>query len=215
MYILKMKISNDLGKDAVFPLVLRLAIPAMLAQLVNVLYAIIDRMFIGHIPEIGDLALAGVGVCGPIVTLLSSFGTLIGIGGSITMAMKMGENKNDDAKTILSNSFLMLTGISVILTVLFLLIRNKMIIWFGGSALTFEYAKTYLTIYTAGTFFALLALGLNYFITCQGYAMIGMITVFIGAIANIVLDYVFIFIFDLQVAGAAYATVIAQFLSCL
>ncbi|MEG1964942.1 MAG: MATE family efflux transporter, partial [Oscillospiraceae bacterium] len=210
-----MKHANDLGKDKVSSLVLRLAIPSMLSQLVNVLYGIIDRMFIGHIPLIGDLALAGVGVCGPIVTLLSSFGTLVGIGGSIMMAMKMGEGKKEDAKDILSNSFLMLVVFSAVLTTFFLLTKRYMINWFGGSPLTYEYANTYLTIYTIGTFFALLAIGLNYFITCQGFAMIGMMTVFVGAISNIILDAVFIFVFKLGVAGAAWATVISQFLSCI
>ncbi|MEG1620775.1 MAG: MATE family efflux transporter, partial [Oscillospiraceae bacterium] len=168
-----------------------------------------------HIPIIGNLALAGVGVCGPIVTLLSSFGTLVGIGGSIMMAMKMGEGKKEDAKDILSNSFLMLVIFSTVLTAFFLLTKRYMINWFGGSPLTYEYANTYLTIYTIGTFFALLAIGLNYFITCQGFAMIGMMTVFVGAISNIILDAVFIFVFKLGVAGAAWATVISQFLSCI
>ncbi|MEG3006185.1 MAG: MATE family efflux transporter, partial [Oscillospiraceae bacterium] len=210
-----MKHANDLGKDKVSSLVLRLAIPSMLSQLVNVLYGIIDRMFIGHIPIIGNLALAGVGVCGPIVTLLSSFGTLVGIGGSIMMAMKMGEGKKEDAKDILSNSFLMLVIFSTVLTAFFLLTKRYMINWFGGSPLTYEYANTYLTIYTIGTFFALLAIGLNYFITCQGFALIGMMTVFVGAISNIILDAVFIFVFKLGVAGAAWATVISQFISCI
>lgn len=210
-----MKHSNDLGKDKVSSLVVKLAVPAMLAQLVNVLYGIVDRMFIGHIPIIGDVALAGVGVCGPIVTLLSSFGTLIGIGGSITMAMKMGEGDNEKARKILSNSFLMLTIFSVALTAFFLLTKTFMINQFGGSPTTFEYADTYLTIYTLGTFFALMAIGLNYFITCQGFSMVGMTTVFIGAITNIILDAVFIFVFNFGVAGAAWATVISQLFSCL
>lgn len=210
-----MKKANDLGNDSVFSLVLKLTVPAMLAQLVNVLYGIIDRMFIGHIPVIGDLALAGVGVCGPIVTLISSFGTLVGIGGSIMMATTMGKGDDKEAKKILSNSFLMLLIFSGILTTIFLLTKSQMINLFGGSEATFVYADTYLTIYTLGTFFALLALGLNYFITCQGFSFNGMITVFIGAISNIILDAVFIFIFKMGVAGAAVATVISQFFSCL
>ena len=210
-----MKKANDLGNDSVFSLVLKLTVPAMLAQLVNVLYGIIDRMFIGHIPVIGDLALAGVGVCGPIVTLISSFGTLVGIGGSIMMATTMGKGDDKEAKKILSNSFLMLLIFSGFLTTIFLLTKTQMINLFGGSEATFVYADTYLTIYTLGTFFALLALGLNYFITCQGFSFNGMITVFIGAISNIILDAVFIFGFNLGVAGAAIATVISQFFSCL
>lgn len=209
-----LKMKSDLGKDSIIKLVLKLAIPSMIAQLVNVLYSIIDRMFIGQIPLIGDLALAGVGVCGPIVTLLSSFGTLVGIGGSILMSMKMGEKKNDEAETILSNSFIMLIGISLGLTILFLFSKEYLITWFGGSSDIFEYANTYLTIYTLGTFFALLAMGLNYFITCQGFSMIAMFTVLMGAITNIVLDALFINVLNLGVAGAAWATVIAQVLSC-
>ncbi len=210
-----MKKDNDLGNDSVFSLVLKLTIPAMLAQLVNVLYGIIDRMYIGHIPVIGDLALAGVGVCGPIVTFISSFGTLVGIGGSIMMATTMGRGDDKEAKKILSNSFLMLLMFSAVLTTIFLLTKKQMINIFGGSPATFEYADTYLTIYTMGTFFALLALGLNYFITCQGFSLNGMITVFIGAVSNIILDPVFIFGFKMGVAGGAVATVISQFLSCL
>ena len=156
---------KDLGKDSILKLVFSLAIPAMIAQLVNVLYSIVDRMFVGQIPEIGNQALAAVGVCGPIVTLLSSFGTLIGIGGSILMSIKMGQKKMEDAKQILYTSFIMLICVSIVLTVLFLFLRRPMIYWFGGSDALYQYANTYLTIYTAGTFFALMAIGMNYFIT--------------------------------------------------
>ena len=201
---------NDLGRDSVPKLVLRLAVPTMIAQFVNVLYSIIDRMYIGNIPENGAMALAGVGICGPIVTLLSSFGTLVGLGGSILMAMRMGEGDDKKAKQILSNSFLMLIAFSVVLTVMFLLLKNKLLMWFGASEATFSYADTYLSIYTAGTFFALMAVGLNYFINCQGFSTVGMTTVLIGAIANIVLDPIFIFVFDLGVAGAAIATSLSQ-----
>ncbi len=210
-----MKRANDLGRDPIPSLVLKLAIPTMIAQFVNVLYSIIDRMYIGNIKGIGNLALAGVGVCGPIVSLLSSFGTLIGLGGSILMAMKLGEGNHKKAKQILSNCFLMLTLFSIFLTILFLIFKDQLLMWFGASEITFPYADTYLTIYTAGTFFALMAMGLNYFITCQGFSMIGMITVLIGAVTNIVLDPVFIFVLHMDVAGAAIATVIAQFASCV
>ena len=209
-----MKHTNDLGKDCIPSLVLKLAIPTMIAQFVNVLYSIIDRMYIGNIKEFGNLALAGVGICGPIVSLLSSFGTLIGLGGSILMAMKLGEGNKKKAAQILSNCFLILTVFSVFLTILFLLCKEQLLMWFGASEITFPYADTYLTIYTAGTFFALMAMGLNYFITCQGFSTVGMITVLIGAIANIILDPIFIFVFHMDVAGAALATVIAQFASC-
>ncbi|WP_029505154.1 MATE family efflux transporter [Lachnoclostridium phytofermentans] len=210
-----MKKTNDLGKDKISSLVYKLAIPTMIAQLVNVLYSIIDRMYIGNIPEIGDIALAGVGVCGPIVTLLSSFGTLVGLGGSILMAMKMGEQKKKEAEQILSNSFLMLLIVSGALTFIFLLSKDFLLYQFGASDITFPYANTYMTIYTIGTFFALLSIGLNYFITCQGYSMVSMTTVLIGAISNIILDSVFVFVLHMGVAGAAIATVIAQLFSCL
>lgn len=183
-----MKRANDLGRDPIPSLVLKLAIPTMIAQFVNVLYSIIDRMYIGNIKGIGNLALAGVGVCGPIVSLLSSFGTLIGLGGSILMAMKLGEGNHKKAKQILSNCFLMLTLFSIFLTILFLIFKDQLLMWFGASEITFPYADTYLTIYTAGTFFALMAMGLNYFITCQGFSMIGMITVLIGAVTNFLLS---------------------------
>lgn len=210
-----MKKENDLGRDPVGKLVVRLAVPTMIAQFVNILYSIIDRMYIGNIPKIGDLALAGVGICGPIVTLLSSFGTLVGLGGSILMAMRLGEGNEKRAKQLMSNSFLMLLSFAAVLTVLFLLLKDKLLMWFGASPVTFEYANTYMTIYTAGTFFALMSIGLNYFITCQGFATVGMATVLTGAITNIILDPIFIFGFRMNVAGAAVATVIAQMASCI
>lgn len=209
-----MKHQTDLGKDRIPILVLKLAIPSMIAQFVTVLYSIIDRMFIGNIKEIGDAALAGVGVCGPIVTLLTSFGTLIGLGGSILMSMRMGAGRKKQAESILAHSFAMLVLFSAILTILFLVSKKYLLNWFGASPVTFPYADAYLTIYTAGTFFALMAIGLNYFITCQGFPAVGMITVLIGAVTNIILDPIFIFLLDMKVAGAAIATVIAQFASC-
>ena len=208
------KRQNDLGQDPIFSLVLRLAIPTMLAQLVSVLYSIVDRMYIGNIPEIGTTALAGVGVCGPIVTLLSSFATLIGLGGSPIMAMRMGQGQKDMAQRILNTCFLVLVVLSLGLTALFLLTKEHLLLWFGASADTFPYADTYMTIYTAGTFFALMATGMNSFLICQGFSGLGMGTVMLGAALNIVLDPVFIFLLDLGVAGAAVATVLSQMASC-
>ena len=195
------KRQNDLGQDPIFSLVLRLAIPTMLAQLVSVLYSIVDRMYIGNIPDIGTTALAGVGVCGPIVTLLSSFATLIGLGGSPIMAMRMGQGQKDMAQRILNTCFLVLVVLSLGLTALFLLTKEHLLLWFGASADTFPYADTYMTIYTAGTFFALMATGMNSFLICQGFSGLGMGTVMLGAALNIVLDPVFIFLLDLGVAG--------------
>lgn len=209
-----MRRTNDLGNDPVFPLVCRLAIPTMLAQMVSVLYSIVDRMYIGNIPDIGDLALAGVGVCGPIVTLLGSFATLVGLGGSPILAMRMGEGNRREAERVLSNSFFMLLGLSVVLTALFLLLKEHLLMWFGASEATFAYADSYLTIYTAGTFFALMATGMNSFLIAQGFSGLGMATVMLGAVLNIVLDPVFIFGMGLGVAGAAIATVLSQMASC-
>ena len=205
-----MRRTNDLGKDPVFPLVCRLAIPTMLAQMVSVLYSIVDRMYIGNIPEIGDLALAGVGVCGPIVTLLGSFATLVGLGGSPILAMRMGEGNEKEARKVLSNSFLMLLVLSGVLTTLFLLLKGYLLMWFGASPATFGYANTYLTIYTAGTFFALMATGMNSFLIAQGFSGLGMATVMLGAVLNIALDPVFIFVFRLEIAGAAMATALSN-----
>ena len=209
-----MNTTTDLGTTPMKRLVLQLALPSMAAQFVNVLYSIIDRMYIGHISGDGALALAGAGVCGPVVTLLTSFGTLVGIGGSITMGIRLGEKNEKKARQVLANSFLMLCIFSLLLTVSFLLLKDQLLMLFGASDATFSYANTYLTIYTAGTFFALMATGLNYFINCQGFPLVGMTTVFIGAIANILLDPVFIFALHMGIAGAAIATVISQFLSC-
>ncbi len=206
--------TNDLGRDRLFPLVCRLAIPTMLAQLVSVLYSIVDRIYIGNIPEIGGLALAGVGVCGPIVTLLSSFASLVGLGGAPILAMRLGEGRKDEAERVASNGLLLLLILSAALTTVFLLLKNRLLMWFGASEDTFGYANTYLTIYTAGTVFALLATGLNSYLIAQGCSGLGMLTVVLGAVLNIVLDPVFIFLLNMDVAGAAVATVISQMASC-
>ena len=209
-----MRRENDLGGDPVFRLVVRLAVPTMLAQLVSVLYSIVDRIYIGNLPEIGDLALAGVGVCGPIVTLLSSFAFLVGLGGSPILAMRMGEGNREEAGRVLSTSFLMLLVLSGGLTATFLAGKEQLLMWFGASPATFGYADTYLTIYTAGTFFALMAAGMNSFLIAQGFSGLGMATVMLGAVLNIVLDPIFMFALDMKVAGAAAATVISQMASC-
>lgn len=206
---------NDLGRDPVGRLVFRLAVPSMLAQLVNVLYSIVDRMYIGNIPVIGDVALAGAGVCGPIVTLISSFAFLIGVGGAPIMAMSMGAGDRERARRILSNCAMMLAVLAAVLTVVLLLCKEPMLMAFGASEETFVYADSYLTIYVLGTAFAILSVGLNQFIICQGFSGIGMVTVLIGAALNIVLDPVFIFVLNMGVSGAAVATVISQAASCV
>lgn len=212
IYTMK-KHTNDFEHDAIPQLVLRLAIPTMLAQLVSVLYSIVDRMYIGI--GVGNLALAGVGVCSPIVTLLSSFASLVGLGGSPIMAMRMGEGNQKEARRILNNAFLMLLGLSLVLTVLFWFSKERLLMWFGASAATFEYANTYVSIYTAGTVFALISAGMNSFLIAQGFSGLGMATVVLGAVLNIILDPVFIFLCHMGVAGAAVATVLSQLASCL
>ena len=206
---------NDLGKDDIKLLVRRLAIPSMLAQFVNVLYSIVDRMYIGNIPQVGEVALAGAGVCGPIVTLISSFAFLVGIGGAPLMAIRMGEDNREGAQKILANCFVMLLALSAALTGLAIAFREPMLMFFGASEQTFPYANSYLTYYVMGTVFAILTAGLNQFITCQGFANEAMLTTIIGAVMNIILDPIFIFALDMGVTGAAIATVLSQACSCL
>lgn len=205
-----MELENNLGKDNIKTLVVRLAIPSMLAQFVSVFYSIVDRMYIGNIPEIGELALAGAGVCGPIVTLLTSFSSLTGFGGAPLLSIRMGEKNQEEAKKVIANSFLMLLVIAAVLTVGAWVMKDHLLMWFGTSETTFVYADQYLSIYLAGTAFALIASGMNQFIICQGFAKVGMKSVMLGAIVNLVLDPVFIFTLDMGVSGAAVATVIAQ-----
>lgn len=205
---------NDLGKDNVRTLVLKLALPSMAAQLVNVLYGIVDRIFIGNISLIGEQALAGAGVCGPIVTLVSSFAFLIGIGGAPLLAMRLGEKNIQGARAILANAFVMLFAMGSVLTVVFLVFKTPLLMAFGASETTLPYANTYLTICIAGSLFSLMGTGLNQYIICQGFSTVAMRAVILGAVLNIVLDPIFIFVFDLKVAGAAIATVISQCASC-
>ena len=200
-----MAAENDLGRDNIKKLVIRIAVPSMLAQFVSVLYSIVDRMYIGNIPVSGDMALAGAGVCGPVVTMIGSVAFLVGIGGAPLMSMKMGQGDNKAAERILANCFLMLALCSV---------RIPMLRYFGASDTTLPYANAYFTIYLTGTVFALMATGMNQFIICQGFAKTGMYSVIIGAVLNIVLDPVFIFGFHMGVSGAATATVLSQTASC-
>ncbi|SCJ61977.1 Staphylococcal virulence regulator protein A [uncultured Clostridium sp.] len=204
----------DLGTGKVGKLLISLALPAIIAQLVNVLYNIVDRVFIGRIPN-GEIAMAGVGVAFPIIMLVSAFSALIGFGGAPLVAMKMGEKDNDGAEKIMSNSFSTLIIISIILTVGLLIFKEPLLLAFGASEATLGYAMDYLTIYLIGTIFVQIALGMNPFINTQGFAKIGMITVAIGAIINIVLDPVFIFGLNMGVKGAALATVVGQMVSAI
>lgn len=214
MYLSK-ALTNDLGRDRIGRLLFRLALPSILAQLINALYNIVDRMYIGRIPDIGATALTGVGVTFPIVMIISAFSALIGMGGAPRAAIKMGEGKNEEAARILGNCFAALLGISVLLTVVFILFRDPLLLCFGASQETLPYASSYLLIYVSGTVFVQLALGLNPFINAQGFAKTGMLTVLIGAVLNIVLDPIFIFGLGMGVQGAAIATILSQAVSAL
>lgn len=210
-----MTIENDLGLDDIKKLVWRIAIPSMMAQFVSVLYSIVDRMYIGNIPEAGTFALAGAGVCGPVVTMIGSVAFWVGIGGSPLMSMNLGQGNAKRAKQILANSFLLLAVASVLLMLLVYPFREPMLRFFGASDTTLPYADTYFSIYLSGTFFALMATGMNQFIISQGFAKIGMYSVMLGAVLNIILDPVFIFLLNMGVAGAALATVLSQMASCI
>ena len=206
--------TTDLGKGNIGKLLFKLAAPAIIAQIVNVLYNIVDRIFIGRMPN-GELAMAGVGVAFPIIMIISAFSALIGMGGAPLAAIKMGENNKSDAEKIMGNSFSMLVILSIILTIVFLIFKEPILWKFGASTRTITFAKDYLTIYLLGTLFVLIALGMNPFINTQGFAKTGMITVMIGALINIILDPIFIFVLNLGVKGAAIATVTSQCISAI
>ncbi len=209
------KENNQLGEKSIGRLLIQMAIPAIIAQLVNILYNIVDRIYIGHIPEIGATALTGVGVALPVIMIISAFSALIGMGGAPLAAIRMGAKDDKGAEKILGNCFVMLLGISIILTVVLLATNEKLLMMFGGSSDTLPYGLSYLNIYVCGTIFVQLALGLNSFITTQGFAKTSMITVATGAAINIILDPILIFGFDMGVEGAAIATVASQFVSAL
>ena len=208
-----MSARNDLGRDEIGKLVLRIALPSMLAQFVSVLYSIVDRMYIGHIPGEGDAALAGVGVCGPVVTMAGSVAFLIAVGGAPLMSIRMGEGREDEAARILSTCARMLVAAAVLLMALVLPLRRPMLRLFGASEATYPCAEAYFTVYMCGTLFALLASGLNQFIIAQGFARTGMLLVMLGAALNLLLDPVFIFLLGWGVRGAAAATVLSQLVS--
>lgn len=210
-----MKLENDLGNDPVRSLVWRVALPSMLAQFVSVLYSIVDRIYISNIPRVGALALAGVGVCGPVVTMIAAFASWIGIGGAPMMSIRMGAEKPEEAKRILANSFLMLCVCSAALMAVTFPMRRVMLLAFGASGETYPYAEQYFSVYLLGTVFNLLSLGMNQFIIGQGFARKGMVSVMLGAALNIVLDPVFIFALHMGVRGAALATVLSQLASCI
>lgn len=207
--------NNILGTGDIKKLIVKLSVPTMLAQLVNLLYNIVDRMYVGRIPETGSLSLAGLGVTFPIIMLVSAFAMLAGMGGASRAAVAMGAGDNDRAEKIMGNSTALLLIFSVLLAVVFLIFKDPILLMFGASENTLPYASQYITIYLCGTVFVQLALGLNVFITNQGFTKTSMATVCIGAVLNIVLDPIFIYGFNMGVQGAALATIISQCVSCV
>lgn len=203
-----------LGTQPVGKLLVKLAVPTVISQIVNMLYNIIDRVYIGHIPGDGSLALTGMGICMPIILIISAFAALVASGGAPRASICMGKGDNESAEKILGGCFAMQIIISAILTVVLVIWDKPLLLAFGASENTIDFAVEYMNIYAIGTVFVQLTLGMNAFITAQGFANIGMITVSIGAVANIILDPIFIFGFGMGVKGAAVATVISQALSC-
>ena len=204
-----------LGTAPIGKLLLSLALPTITAQLINMLYNIVDRIYIGHIPEAGALALTGVGVCMPLILIVSAFAALVGSGGAPRASICMGKQDNKSAEQILGNCFSLQIVVSIVLTVVLLIWNKDLLMVFGASKNTLGYATDYMRIYALGTLFVQLTLGMNAFITAQGFTTTSMVSVLIGAICNITLDPVFIFVFNMGVKGAALATVLSQAISTI
>ncbi|MDO5362760.1 MAG: MATE family efflux transporter [Eubacteriales bacterium] len=201
---------DKLGTMPIPKLMLSLAIPSVIAQLINVLYNIVDRMYIGHIKEVGSVALTGVGVTFPIIMLISAFSAFVGAGGAPLAAIALGKGDRERAEKILGNGVTVLISFSVILTIVFMIFKEPLLFMFGASDQTIAYANSYITIYLIGTVFVQAALGLNPFISSQGQAKVAMLSILIGAVINIILDPIFIFGLHMGVRGAALATVVSQ-----
>ena len=204
-----------LATEPIGKLLFRLSIPTVVAQLINMLYNIVDRIYIGHMPGDGSLALTGVGVCMPIIMLVSAFAALVSSGGAPRASIFMGEKDNESAEKTLGNCFSLQIVVSVILTAVLLIWNKDLLLAFGASENTIGYATDYMSIYAIGTLFVQMTLGINTFITAQGFTTVSMVSVIIGAVCNIVLDPIFIFGFQMGVKGAALATIISQMLSCV
>jgi len=211
----EIKKDNKLETMPLKRLIIDLALPSVTAQLINVLYNIVDRIYIGKIPEVGLSALTGLGVSLPIITLISAFAAFVGMGGAPLAAIELGRNNKNKAEEILNSGFILLIIFSITLTLFFMIFKTPLLYKFGASENTISYAQDYLNIYLIGTIFVQTALGLNPFISCQGNARTAMISVLIGAILNIALDYVFIFLFGLEIKGAALATITSQGVSAI
>ena len=207
--------NQDMGTGSVKKLMVKMAVPALVGQVVNLLYNIVDRIYIGHIPEVGGLALTGVGLFTPILMLITAFAMMAGAGGAPRAAIAMGQGDKDRAEKILGNCFTMLMLFAVLLTGTFYFACPTLLRWFGASDATLPYAVTYARIYVLGSVFVLTVMGMNTFITTQGFAQISMLTTVIGAVINIILDPILIFVLDMGVAGAAIATVISQAVSAI
>ena len=206
---------NELGVKPIKGLLWKMAVPAITAQIVNVLYNVVDRIYIGHIPETGQLSLTGLGVCMPLIMLVSAFAALAGMGGAPRASIMLGRGAKEEAEKILGNCASLLFFVAVALTLLMLFFAEPFLLTFGASENTIGYAMDYMQIYMFGTVFVQMSLGLNAFITAQGFAKVSMKTTLIGAVTNIILDPVFIFFFGMGVKGAALATVISQMLSAV
>ena len=204
-----------LGTEPIGKLLLRLALPTLAAQIINMLYNIVDRIYIGHIPHVGAAALTGVGVCMPLIMIVSAFVALVGYGGSPRASIYLGKKDVESAEKILGNCFTMQILVSLILTAVLIIWNRDLLLAFGASENTIPYANSYMNLYALGTLFVELTLGMNAFITTQGFAKTGMYSVLIGAVANIILDPVFIFLLGMGVRGAALATILSQALSCI
>lgn len=206
---------NALGTEPVGRLLLKMALPTVTAQIINMLYNIVDRIYIGHIPEVGSHALTGVGVCLPLIMIVTAFSTFAGAGGAPRASIFMGRGDMGSAEKTLGNCFSIQIMISVVLTAILLLWNRDLLMLFGASENTIAFANRYMNIYAVGTIFVQITLGMNAFITAQGFAKAGMLSVLIGAVANIILDPIFIFGFHMGVGGAALATILSQALSCV
>ena len=204
-----------LGTEPIGKLLLKLALPSVIAQVINMLYNIVDRIYIGHIPETGSLALTGLGLCLPLILIVSAFAALVGSGGAPRASIAMGKGDYKEAEQIMGNCFTLQIIISVILTVILYVYCKPLLLLFGASENTIGYAVDYMKIYSLGTLFVQFTLGMNMFITAQGFATISMTTTIVGAISNIILDPIFIYVFNMGVKGAAIATVISQALSAI
>lgn len=206
---------EKLGSAPLFRLMLGMGIPALIAQVINLLYNVIDRIYIGHIPDVGATALTGVGLALPMIVMISAFSSFVGAGGAPLSAIALGKGDREEAEKILGNGFVLLILFSASLMVLFFLVKEPVLYQIGASDATFPYANQYMTIYILGTFFVQVTLGMNPYITAQGCSRTAMVSTLIGAVLNIALDPLFIFALGMGIRGAALATVISQFVSAL